>query len=41
MSIKGLSEDEAYKQLRRKAMNEKRKIADIARAIVTTADLLG
>lgn len=41
MSLKGLSEDEAYKQLRRKAMNEKRKIADIARAIVTTADLLG
>ncbi|WP_336486818.1 ANTAR domain-containing response regulator [Methylobacterium nigriterrae] len=41
MSVKGLSEDEAYKQLRRKAMNEKRKIADIARAIVTTADLLG
>jgi two-component system, response regulator / RNA-binding antiterminator len=41
MSMKGLTEDEAYKQLRRKAMNEKRKIADIARAIVTTADLLG
>ncbi len=41
MTMKGLSEDEAYKQLRRKAMNEKRKIADIARAIVTTADLLG
>ncbi|WFT77419.1 ANTAR domain-containing protein [Methylobacterium sp. CB376] len=41
MSAKGLSEDEAYKQLRRKAMNEKRKIVDIARAIVTAADLLG
>ena len=41
MNLKGLSEDEAYRQLRRKAMNEKRKIADIARAIVTTADLLG
>ena len=41
MSMKGLSEDEAYKQLRKKAMNEKRKIADIARAIVTAADLLG
>ena len=40
-SAAGLTEDEAYKQLRRKAMNEKRKIADIARAIVTTADLLG
>ncbi|MGC5780711.1 ANTAR domain-containing response regulator [Methylobacterium sp. NFXW15] len=41
MNLKGLSEEEAYRQLRRKAMNEKRKIADIARAIVTTADLLG
>ncbi len=35
MSAKGLTEDEAYRQLRRKAMNEKRKIVDIARAIVT------
>lgn len=41
MNLKGLSEEEAYKQLRRKAMNEKRKIVDIARAIVTAADLLG
>lgn len=41
MSAKGLTEDEAYRQLRRKAMNEKRKIVDIARAIVTAADLLG
>lgn len=41
MSRKGLGEDEAYKLLRKQAMNEKRKIADIARAIVTAADLLG
>lgn len=41
MSRKGLNEEEAYKLLRRQAMNEKRKIADIARAIVTAADLLG
>ena len=41
MAMKGLSEEEAYKQMRKKAMNEKRKIADIARAIVTTADMLG
>ena len=41
MNLKGLSEEEAYRQLRRKAMNEKRKIVDIARAIVTAADLLG
>lgn len=41
MRAKGLTEDEAYRQMRRKAMNEKRKIADIARSIVTAADLLG
>lgn len=41
MSRKAIGEDEAYKLLRRQAMNEKRKIADIARAIVTAADLLG
>ena len=41
MTRKGMSEDEAYKLLRRQAMNEKRKIVDIARAIVTAADLLG
>ena len=41
MTAKGLPEEEAYRLMRRKAMNEKRKIADIARAIVTAADLLG
>lgn len=41
MRAKGLTEDEAYRQLRRKAMNEGRKIADIAGSIVTAADLLG
>lgn len=41
MTRKGMSEEEAYKLLRRQAMNEKRKIVDIARAIVTAADLLG
>ncbi|GJD68111.1 hypothetical protein MMMDOFMJ_1029 [Methylobacterium gnaphalii] len=41
MSRKGLPEEEAYKLLRKQAMNEKRKIIDIARAIVTAADLLG
>ncbi|GJD94322.1 ANTAR domain-containing response regulator [Methylobacterium iners] len=41
MSARAMNEDEAYKLMRRKAMNEKRKIADIARAIVTAADLLG
>ncbi|MBX9931647.1 MAG: ANTAR domain-containing protein [Methylobacterium sp.] len=41
MSARGLSEEEAYKMMRRKAMNEKRRIADIALAIVTAADMLG
>jgi len=41
MSRRGLTEDEAYTLLRRQAMNEKRKLADIARAIITAADLLG
>ncbi len=41
MKAKGLSEDEAYGLLRRTAMNEKRKIADIAQALVTSQDILG
>ena len=41
MRAKGLTEDEAYRLLRRKAMNEGRKIADIAGSIVTAAELLG
>ena len=41
MRAKGLSEEEAYVLLRRTAMNEKRKLADIARSVVTAADLLG
>jgi response regulator NasT len=36
----GLSEDAAYKLLRRAAMDQSRKIADIARALVTAAGLL-
>ncbi|WP_375408478.1 ANTAR domain-containing response regulator [uncultured Methylobacterium sp.] len=41
MSARSLSEEEAYRMMRRKAMNEKRRIADIARAVVTAADMLG
>ncbi|KQP51328.1 two-component system response regulator [Methylobacterium sp. Leaf399] len=41
MAARGLGEEEAYKMMRRKAMNEKRRMADIARAIVTAADMLG
>jgi response regulator NasT len=39
MAAKGLSEEDAYALLRRTAMNEKRKLADIARSIVTAAEL--
>lgn len=41
MKAKGLSEDDAYKLLRSKAMHEKRRIADIAQSIITAAELLG
>ena len=37
---RGLSEDEAYALLRRTAMNQNRKIAEIAQSLVTAAGLL-
>ena len=40
MTAKNLSEGEAYALLRRQAMNEKRKLVEIARALVTSAELL-
>jgi response regulator NasT len=40
MRLKGLSEEEAYALLRRTAMNEKRKLVDIARSIITAAEVL-
>ena len=40
MKNKGLTEDEAYRLMRSAAMREKRKIADIAAAIITAAELL-
>ena len=40
MKSRGLSEDEAYSLLRKTAMNEKRKLADIARSVLTAAHLL-
>ena len=40
MRQKGISEDEAYALLRRNAMNQKKKIAEIAASVVTAADLL-
>ena len=39
MKIKGLSEEEAYALLRTTAMNEKRKIADVAQSVITAAEL--
>lgn len=41
MESKGLSEDEAYKLLRRTAMNEKRPLADIANAVLIAAKISG
>jgi response regulator NasT len=41
MKSKGLSEDAAYALLRKTAMNQNRKIAEIAQSLVTAASLLG
>jgi response regulator NasT len=41
MRQRNLSEPEAYTLLRRTAMAQNRKIADLARAVVSAADLLG
>jgi two-component system, response regulator / RNA-binding antiterminator len=41
MKSRGLSEEDAYALLRKTAMNQNRKIAEIAQSLVTAADLLG
>jgi len=41
MTSRGLSEDAAYSLLRTTAMNQNRKIVEIAQAVVTAAELLG
>lgn len=41
MKSRGLSEAEAYALLRKTAMNQNRKISDIAQSLVTAAGLLG
>ena len=41
MKSRGLSEDEAYTLLRKTAMNQNRKLADVAQSLVTAAELLG
>lgn len=40
MRMKGLSEEDAYALLRRTAMNEKRKLVDIASSLITAAEVL-
>ncbi len=41
MKTRGLSEDEAYALLRTTAMNQNRKIVEIAQSLITAAELLG
>lgn len=41
MKSRGLSEEAAYALLRKTAMNQSRKIADVAQSLVTAAALLG
>jgi response regulator NasT len=41
MDSKGVSEPEAYGELRRKAMSSNKRIVDIAEAVVTAHELMG
>lgn len=41
MASRGLSESEAYALLRKTAMNQNRKISDVAQSLILAADLLG
>jgi two-component system, response regulator / RNA-binding antiterminator len=41
MKNKGLTEEEAHRLLRRTAMNENRRLVDIAQSLITAAGLLG
>ncbi len=40
MKVKGVSEEEAYARLRKTAMNQNRRVADVAEALVTASGLL-
>ena len=40
MKARGVGEDEAYALLRKAAMDQGRKVADVAEALVTASDLL-
>jgi response regulator NasT len=41
MNQRGLAEQEAYALLRSSAMNQGKKIVDVAQALITASDLLG
>lgn len=41
MRAKGIGEEEAYALLRKVAMNEKKKIAEIAQSVIVAAELMG
>ncbi|PHQ67481.1 MAG: hypothetical protein COB93_11065 [Sneathiella sp.] len=40
MKAKNISEEEAYRLLRKTAMNQNRKIADIAQSLITAENLM-
>ena len=39
MTAKNITEEQAYALLRKTAMNEKKKIADVAQSVITTAEM--
>jgi response regulator NasT len=41
MKMRGLSEDEAYKLLRKTAMDQNRRVAEVAESLITSVGLLG
>ncbi|MGF1623885.1 MAG: ANTAR domain-containing response regulator [Alphaproteobacteria bacterium] len=41
MKARGIGEEEAYRLMRRKAMNQNQRIVEVAQSLVTAADLLG
>jgi len=41
MASRGMSEDDAYALMRKTAMNQNRKIGDVAQSLILAADLLG
>jgi AmiR/NasT family two-component response regulator len=40
MAHRSLTEDEAYRSLRQMAMNQKRRLADVAQMVLSMADVL-